>query len=95
MTTTFVVRPDILLDARRVLLRHAQSLARARVDPPVTGTTTHLTRRVFERVEEGIEALVDDLRGLAAGLACVVELAAIADDGVWALLTGLRDEEPS
>jgi len=91
MTTTFAVRPGALLDARRVLLRHAQELTGPSLDPPATGVTSTLTRSVLECVGANVEAVAEDLRGLGAGLDCVVDLAAVADGGVWAVLNGLRD----
>jgi len=90
MATTLAVRPEALLDARRALLRHAQTLTDTVLDPPATGATTALTRGVLERVVETVEAVADDLRVLADGLACVVDLTAVADGGVGALLDVLR-----
>lgn len=87
--TTFTVRPDALLDARRALLQRAESLAAALPDPPATGRTSALTREVFERVEVTVAAAVADLHALGAGLAACVELAALADEDVSALLARL------
>ena len=95
MTTNFAVRPEALLDARRVLLRHAQGLTGLSLDPPATGVTSTLTHGVLERVEENVDAVAADLRGIGAGLACVVDLAAIADGGVWAVLDALRGKSIS
>jgi hypothetical protein len=90
MTTTLAVHPEALLDARRALLRQAHELAGTALDPPATGATTVLTRGVLERVAEEVDAVADDLRGLADGLACVVDLTALADGGVGALFDVLR-----
>ncbi len=89
--TTFTVRPDALLDARRALLRHAQVLVGVRIDPPATGPTSALTRGVFEHVETTVETAAADLRALGAGLATCVELAALAEEDVGALLARLGE----
>ncbi|MGH3345465.1 MAG: hypothetical protein ACRDO4_00660 [Nocardioides sp.] len=92
MTTTLAVRPEALLDARRVLLRRAQELTGVSLDPPATGATTALTRGVLERVIENVKEVADDLHGLADALSCVVDLTAVADGGVGALLDVLRGQ---
>jgi hypothetical protein len=53
MATTLTVRPAALLEARRVLLRHARAVSDVPIDPPDTGATSVLTRAVFGRVAEG------------------------------------------
>lgn len=92
--TTFAIRPEALLDARRMLLRHAESLAGVRLSPPATGSTNTLTREVFEQVEATVEAAAADLRALGAGLAAVVEIAGLADEDVGALLARLGSAGP-
>ncbi len=92
--TIFAIRPDALLDARRVLLRRAESLADVRLDPPGTGSTSAVTRDVFEQVAGTVAAAVTDLRALGAGLAAVVEIAALADADVGALLARLGRTSP-
>lgn len=87
--TIFAIRPDALLDARRVLLRRADALAGMRLEPPSTGATSALTRDVFEQAAATVQAATADLRALGAGLAAVVELAELADEDVGALLARL------
>jgi hypothetical protein len=89
--TTFAIRPDALLDARRVLLRHAEALAGSSLDPPATGRTSALTCEVFERVAATVATAVTDLRALGAGVAACVELAALAEEDVGTLLARLRE----
>jgi hypothetical protein len=89
--TTFAVRPEALLDARRVLLRHAEALAGVALDPPATDRTSALTREAFERVEATVATAAADLRALGAGLNACVELAALAEEDVSALLSRLGE----
>ncbi len=89
--TTFTVRPEALLDARRVLLRHAESLAAVPLEPPSTGRTSALTREAFEQVAATVQCAAADLSSLGAGLAAVVQIAALAEEDVGALLARLGE----
>lgn len=90
MATTLTVRPDALLAARRTVLRHERALTAVRVDPPDTGATSALTREVFGRVVEATGSVTADLRGLADGLARVVDEVTTADAEVRSILDVLR-----
>jgi hypothetical protein len=90
MATTLTVSPDVLLTARRTLLRHERAVSAVRVDPPDTGATSALTREVFGRVVEAAGSVTADLRGLADGLARVVDEVTSADTEVRSVLDLLR-----
>jgi hypothetical protein len=90
MATTLTLRPDVLLAARRTLLRHERAVSAVRVAPPDTGTTTALTREVFGRVVEAVGSVTADLRALADGLARVVDEVTNADAEVRSVLDLLR-----
>ena len=91
MTTTpctssgILIDPDALLDARRELLRHELALGGGRVHPPGTGPTTSLTVGVLERVAATVDAMADDLHGLADALDRLVDDLADQDGRVSAM----------
>jgi hypothetical protein len=90
MATTLTVRPAALLEARRVLLRHARAVSDVPIDPPDTGATSVLTREVFGRVAEASATVAADLETLAAGLARVVDEVTGADAAARSVLDVLR-----
>lgn len=90
MATTLTVSPDVLLTARRTLLRHERAVSAVRVDPPDTGATSALTREVFGRVVEAAASVTADLRDLADGLARVADEVTSADAEVRSVLDLLR-----
>ena len=90
MATTLTVNPDVLLTARRTLLRHERAVSAVRVDPPDTGATSAVTGEVFGRVVEATGSVTADLRDLADGLARVVDEVTSADAGVRSVLDLLR-----
>lgn len=92
--STYALRSEALLEARRLLLRHAEELRDAPLRPPVTGPSTAATSSVFALVAADVAHVVSALEGLAAGLAFVVDLAALTDGGVGALLDLLRGQAP-
>lgn len=91
MTTTCLrVDPELLLAARRELLRHATALSVEEVAPPATGATSELTVEALARVGTVVGALVDDLVGLARALERFVDDLADQDGRVTAQLDRLR-----
>lgn len=90
MATTLTVSPDVLLTARRTLLRHERAVSAVRVDPPDTGATSALTGEVFGRVVEATGSVTADLRDLADGLARVVDEVTSADAEARSVLDLLR-----
>jgi ABC-type transporter Mla subunit MlaD len=84
------VAPDVLLDARRVLLRLELALTSVGIEPPGTGDTTELTVAALERVAATVAELAADLRDLADALAHLVDDLRRSDDGVTAWFDLLR-----